>query len=118
MEHAGEGFHFRSRQIQILTVNGDIDSDPVGGVQDFSEVFRVAVLPPTNTGLVRIVNAGHVAAAQCFAAIFFLEIGTLAHLAVSDRENAFRDRVDHCGKAFLDDFPWIRLDVVFHGWKV
>ena len=84
VEHAGEGFHLRRRQIELLTVNGDIDSDPVGGVENFGEVFWVAVLPPADTGFIRIVNAGHIAPAQGFAAVFLLEIGTLTHLAVSD----------------------------------
>ncbi len=52
------------REVERLAVDVDVDRCPVGRVQDFREVVRVAVLPPTHAGRIGVVDAGQVVALE------------------------------------------------------
>jgi hypothetical protein len=107
--------HLALRQIEAGAVHRDIDTDPIGRVQDLGEVLGIAVFPPSHPRLVRIVDAGDVAALQTLARIFLLEIGALAHMAVAETEKALAGFLAGGVKTLLDDRPLVALCFCFHG---
>ncbi|MNJ58461.1 hypothetical protein D3C77_540940 [compost metagenome] len=80
---------FALGQIQFDIVDQYIDTDPICAVQHFGEVFRIAVLPPTDTRLIRIVDACHITALQGNSAVLFFEVCPLSHQSITDTEYTF-----------------------------
>ena len=101
-------------QIEIFTINIDIDSNPVGRVQNFGKIFGIAILPPANAGFVGVINPCHIASAETVAAVFFFEVCTLPTSAISNTEQTFSNAVFITMKSFFDDLPLVVYDVVFH----
>ena len=51
-------------KIQVFSIHRNFNPNPVWGVQNFSEVFRIPVLPPSHTRFVRVIYPGHVASLE------------------------------------------------------
>ncbi|MNM86421.1 hypothetical protein D3C81_985720 [compost metagenome] len=89
IELAAELSHGTFRKIQSGTINIHINPDPVGGVQNFGKILGVTVLPPADTGFVRIIHASHVAALKRRTAVLLFKVSPLPHKSISDTENTF-----------------------------
>ena len=50
-------------KVEFLIIDAYMNANPVGCIQYLGEIFRIAVLPPSYTGLVRVIHTGDVAAA-------------------------------------------------------
>ncbi len=98
----------------MLSVKGNVNTDPIGRIEHFGEVLRVSYFPPSYAGFIRVVNACHVAAWERVATVLFLEVGALPHAAVAYAAHTFGYAIVFRVKALFDDLPFMVLQVLFH----
>ena len=104
--------HVRLGQIQRLAVDLHMDAVEAHRIDDLAEILGIAVLPPAHAGLVREPHAADIGAQMGIAAVVLFKVSAHAHIAVSDRSQAFGKAHFVRLKARFDYFPG--MDLVCH----
>ena len=104
--------HVRLGQIQRLAVDLHMDAVEAHRIDDLAEILGIAVLPPAHAGLVREPHAADIGAQMGIAAVVLFKVSAHAHIAVSDRSQAFGKAHVVRLKARFDYFPG--MDLVCH----
>ena len=89
VQPAFEVLHFtRVVQVKRDPIDGNAHMRPVGCIQDLGEIFRIAILPPTDLGTIGVIHPTYIAPKHVVARVPLLEVGTLAEPAIAKGENA------------------------------
>ena len=79
-------------EIDLRAVHRHADGGKIHGVDDLTEILRVAVFPPAHAGLVRKPHAGNIGALVVFAGVSLLKVAAHAHIAVTDGGKALHEQ--------------------------
>ena len=60
-----------------------MEAHKVGAIEDFGEVFGIAVFPPANPCFIRIIDTSEIGALKGIAGEIFFKIATHAHIAIA-----------------------------------
>ena len=67
VQYPHEVFQFAQCEVEDLAFDLDLNSNPAWSIQDFGEILRISVLPPSHTGLIRIINTCYITTQVRFA---------------------------------------------------